>query len=111
MDASLAAAAVVGLSLILSVSVYGFTRLRIEQERTLQRLIDRGVSGEELVRAAGGRDKGSRDLRRGLLFIAVGVAWTVITFFIGGTAWMMGGFPIAIGFVFVVLRAIDGGSR
>ena len=110
MDATLAVAVVAGLALILSVSVYSFARLRIEQERTLQRLIDRGMSGDELIRAAGLSNRGSRDLRRGLFFIAVGLAWSVTTFFIGGTAWIMGGFPIAIGLVFLLLKTLDGGS-
>jgi hypothetical protein len=111
MDASLAFAAIIGVAVILAVSIYGFARLRIEQERTLQKLIDRGVSGDELIRAAGFSDRGSRDLRRGLLLIGAGGAWSLTTFFIGGTAWIMGAFPIALGLVFVLFRVLDGKSR
>jgi hypothetical protein len=104
-----AAAALIGLALILSVSVYGYARLRIERERTLQKLVDRGLSGEDLVRLVGPAH--ASDLRRGLLLIGTGVAWSVVTFFIGGPAWKLGGAPLAIGTVYVLLWASHGRPR
>jgi hypothetical protein len=105
------AAGILGISLILAVSVYVFARLRIEQERTLQKLIDRGISGDELLRSAGLAERGSRDLRRGLLLIGIGLAWSTVTFFIGGKAWIVGIFPVVIGAVYVLFRVLDGRSR
>jgi hypothetical protein len=104
-------AGILGLTAILCVAVYAFARLRIEQERTLQKLIERGLSGEELMRAAGVVDRPTKDLRRGLLLVGVGVSWSLFTFFVGGKAWMLGIVPITLGMVFVVLRAVDGGRR
>ena len=101
-------AGVLGLAAILCVAIYAFARLRIEQERTLQKLIDRGASGEELMRASGFIDRPSKDLRRGLLLVGVGLSWSIFTFFVGGKAWMMGIVPITLGMVFVSLRALDG---
>jgi hypothetical protein len=104
-------AGVLGVAAILTVAVYIFGRLRIEQERTLQKLIDRGLSNDELMRAAGVVDRPVKDLRRGLLLLGVGVSWWLVTFFVGGKAWMLGVVPITLGIVFVVLRALDGGRR
>jgi hypothetical protein len=111
MQTSVAFAGILGIALILSVSIYVFGRLRIEQQNTLQKMIDRGVSGDELLRAAGFVDLGSRDLRRGLLLIGVGVSWSTVTFFAGGGAWMFGIVPLTMGAVFVLLRVLDGRPR
>jgi hypothetical protein len=108
MNYSVVVAGVLGLSLLLSVSVYAFARLRIEQEKTLQKLIDRGLSGDELLRATGVVDRGGKDLKRGLLFIAIGLSWSIVTFFAGGQAWIAGIFPVAIGSVYVLFKVLDG---
>jgi len=111
MHTSIELAAILGLSLILAVAVYAFARLRIEQERTLQKLIERGLSGDELLRSAGLTDRGSRDLRRGLLLIGVGLSWSLVTGFLGGSAWMFGAVPLTLGAVYVLLRVLDGRPR
>ena len=104
-------AGILGISLILAVSVYVFARLRIEQERTLQKLIDRGLTGDDLFRSAGLAKRGNRDVRRGLLLIGVGLSWSTVTFFVGGTAWMMGVVPVTIGAVYVLFWVLDGRPR
>ncbi|HLA78625.1 MAG TPA: hypothetical protein VJU18_13685 [Vicinamibacteria bacterium] len=104
-------AGILGLSLILSVAIFVFGRLRIEQQRTLQRLVDRGISGDELVRSAGLAERGARDLRRGLLLIGIGLSWSTVTFLIGGRAWILGVFPVTIGLVYVLFRVLDGRPR
>lgn len=111
MQPNLVFAGILGLSLILSVSVYVFARLRIEQEKTLQKLVDRGLSGDEVVRSAGLVKQGNKDLRRGLLLAGVGLSWSLVTFFIGGTAWMMGAVPLVLGAVYVLLWILDGRPR
>lgn len=103
--------ALLGLALILSVAVYAYARLRIERERTLQKLIDRGLSGGDLVRAARLASSRRSDLHRGLLLIGVGIAWAGVTFFIGGAAWKMGAAPTALGIVYVLLWTLDGRPR
>lgn len=111
MQATLMSAGILGLSLILSVSIYAFGRLRIEQERTLQKLIDRGLSGDELVRASGLADRGRKDLRRGLLLSGIGLSWSTVTYFVGGSAWIAGIFPVALGAVYLSLWVLDGRAR
>jgi hypothetical protein len=111
MPDSAAFAGILGISLILSVGVYVFGRLRIEQERTLHKLIDRGMSGEELLRSAGLAGQSSKDLRRGLLLVALGLSWSTVTFFVGGTAWMAGIVPVAIGLTLLLFRFLDGRMR
>lgn len=103
--------ALLGLALVLAVAVYGYSRLRIERERTLQKLLDRGAGAEELARAAGFGAPHRADLRRGLLLLGVGAAWTIVTFFIGGPAWKLGGAPAAIGIVYLLLWAMNGRPR
>lgn len=111
MSWQIASAGLLGLALILSVSVYAFARLRIERERTIQKLIEHGLSGDEFIRAAGLGRRRDIDLRRGLLLIGVGVVWAGVTFLIGGPAWKMGGAPVAIGLVYVLLWTLDGRPR
>src|SRR5687767_6188718 len=110
MDPSIAFAGIIGLAVLLSVSVYVFGRLRIERERTLQKLIERGATGDELARLVRPAHA-SADLRRGLLLIAVGLAWSVVTFFVGGKAWMAGIVPVMLGATFVLFKVLDARSR
>jgi len=111
MNTPVIVAGLLGLALILSVAIYTFGRLRIEQERSLQKLIDRGLSGEELLRSSGIPSRARRDLRRGFLLITVGLAWSGFTFFIGGNAWTFGSVPIFLGSAFILLSILDGRSR
>ncbi len=111
MEWQIASAGLLGLALILSVSVYGYARLRIERERTIQKLVDRGLTGDEFIRAAGLGTARQVDLRRGLLLMGVGIAWAGVTFLIGGPAWKMGAAPLAIGIVYVLLWTLDGRPR
>ncbi len=103
--------ALLGLALILSVGVYAYSRLRIERERTVQKLIDRGLTGDDLVRAARLDAPQHADRRRGLLLIGVGAAWAVVTFFIGGPAWKLGTAPVIIGLVYMLLWTLHGRPR
>jgi hypothetical protein len=104
-------AGLLGLALILSVSIYAFSRVRIERERTLQKLMDRGGNIDEFIRAASLGSPRRTDLRRGLFLIGVGIAWSGVTFLIGGPAWKMGAAPLTIGIVYVVLWTLDGRPR
>jgi len=107
----IAIAGILGASLILSVVIHMVGRLRIEQQKTLQKLIDRGISGEELYQSAGFTGRGDRDLRRGILLIAIGLAWSAVTYFVGGPAWILGLVPVAIGLVHLLFRKLDDRQR
>lgn len=101
------AAALLGAALILAVGLHAYARLRVEQERTLQKLIDRGLTGDALL-PPGWTDRAGRDTRRGLLLLGLGFAWSTVTYFVGGKAWIFGVFPVVIGAVYLVLRFVDG---
>lgn len=110
-DTAIGVAAILGLSFILGVAVLMFARLRIEQQRTMQKLIDRGTSGDELARIVGVTGGAQRDRRRGGLLLAIGFGWSVVTFFIGGKAWLMGLVPIALGIAYLLLSRFNESRR
>ncbi|MCX7513890.1 DUF6249 domain-containing protein [Frateuria hangzhouensis] len=107
----IAIAGIFGLSLVLASIVLAFARLKIEQQRTLQRLIDRGVGSEQWPALAGLPHPASRDLRRGLLLLAVGLSWSAVTFFVGGKAWVLGFLPAALGLACLLLWKLDEHGR
>lgn len=102
-----AAAALLGAALILSVAVYVFGRLRIEQQRSLQRGLEQGRSIAELATLIGLASPAARDQRRGILLMALGFAWSLVTFFIGGKAWLFGAVPILLGIAFLLLSRTE----
>lgn len=107
----LSVSAVAGATVILAVAVLVAGRLRIERQRTLQKLLDRGMAVDELVQAAGLVAPPDADRRRGLLLIAIGVAWSSATFFVGGRAWILGVVPVIVGLAFVSLWMLDDHRR
>lgn len=107
-DQAITVAGILGVSLILSTVVYVTGRLRIEQQRTLQKLLDSGGRIVDLPDTAGFTRRPDRDLRRGLLLIAIGVLWALVTFFIGGRAWILGVAPTALGLICLLFWKLDG---
>ena len=76
---------------------------RIEQQRTIQKLLEKDDgSRPELAQALGSLRRGDNDLRRGMLLVASGLVWSATTFFIGGNAWIFGGVPVVIGIVYLL---------
>lgn len=110
-DILLSVSAVIGATIILSMAVLAAGRLRTERQRTLQKLLDRGMAVDELVQAAGLVAPPDADRRRGLLLIAAGAAWSAATFLIGGRAWVLGIVPAIVGLAFLLLWALDGRRR
>lgn len=106
-DPIIIAAGILGLALILAVTVYAVARVRIEQQRTLQKLIERGSDISTFANVAGIPDRRQRDLWRGGLLIMIGVSWSLVTFFVGGKAWMLGIVPVLLGAVVLLLRKLD----
>jgi hypothetical protein len=108
---ALAIAGILGLSLVLASIVLSLARLKIEQQRTLQRLIDQGVGSDQWPALAGLPRPQSRDLRRGLLLLAVGLSWSAATFLVGGRAWVLGFVPAALGLACLLLWKLDERGR
>lgn len=106
-DPMVTAAALLGLALILAAAVHGVARLRVEQQRTLQKLVERGLSGDELLRGAGLSPAPDRDRRRGLWLIALGLVWSATTYGIGGPAWRLGLAPVLLGLACLALWKLD----
>lgn len=104
-------AVILGISLILSVFIHVFGKLKIEQQKTLQKLLDQGPVNDMLAKAIGINSRQEKDFRRGLAFIAIGASWTLVTFFIGGKAWILGFIPVMIGLVYLLLWKFDGTRR
>lgn len=107
----LAVAGLLGLALIFAATILAVGRVRAEQQRTLQKLIERGVAGDDLLRAAGILPRGERDRRRGLWLIGLGLLWSATTFFIGGPAWRLGLAPVLLGLVCLAMWKLDGRGR
>ncbi len=93
----------IGVAAVLVAAVIIFGRLKIEHQRTIQKLLEKDDgSRPELAQALGSLRRGDNDLRRGMLLVASGLVWSVTTFFIGGDAWLFGGVPVVIGFVYLL---------
>jgi len=106
-DPIVVAAGIAGLALVLAATIHAGARLRIEQQRTLQKLLERGDDVDAAARLAGIADRGRRDLRRGVALVAIGLAWSAATFLVGGGAWRLGVAPVVLGLVFLVLWKLD----
>lgn len=106
-DTVIAAAGILGVSLILAVAVHVSGRLRIEQQRTLQKLLDRGGNIESLVGVEGFARRADRDLRRGVLLLMIGLVWSLVTYFIGGRAFILGAAPVVLGLVYLMFWKLD----
>lgn len=109
-DTLIAAAGLLGLALIIAVAILATARLRMAQLETLRQLLAQGTDIDTATRLI---DPGhrTRQLRRGLLLVAVGLAWSLVTWLIGGRAWIAGVAPILLGTVFLVLHGIERRTR
>lgn len=103
-DTLIIAAGLIGLALIIAVAIHSAARLRMAQLDALRQLLAQGTDLDTATRLVD-PGRSTRYLRRGLLLVAIGVAWSVITWMIGGRAWIAGVAPILLGIVFVVLHA------
>lgn len=106
-ETAITAAGILGVSMILSVLVYVNGRLRIEQQRTLQKILERGGNAEQLAGMVGFARRADRDRRRGIILVAIGVLWSLVTFFIGGSAWILGIVPVALGLLYLLFWKLD----
>ncbi len=102
---------ILGLAAVLAAAIFVYGRVRVERERTLQRLVDRGMTIDELARLLGPDAQRRLDLRRGVLLLAVAIAWSAVTFAIGGKAWTLGAVPAAIGVAYVAVWGMHGRQR
>ena len=102
-DPMLIAAGLVGAAVILATIIYSFGRLKLEQQKTLQMLLEKDESTRaEWSRIMGPSHRAENDFRRGILLLCLGVSLTVLFFFMGGIAWMFGCVPITLGLVYLL---------
>jgi hypothetical protein len=105
-DSIVAATALLGLALILATSIHALARLRIARLTALQTLIAQGTAPEAALDLIDpGRD--TRLLRRGLLLLALAIAWSATTAMIGGKAWIAGIAPALLGLACLVLHVAE----
>ena len=103
---------IVGAAAVLSVVVYFFGRLKIEQQRTLQRLLEKDDSSRaEWARALGPARRGDNDFRRGVLLVVVGTSLGTGLFFVGGNAWIFSLLPVTIGLVYLMFWKVNASRR
>lgn len=102
-DSILIASGLIGAAIILASIIYSFGRLKLEQQKTLQLLLEKDESTRaEWVRIMGPAHRAESDFRRGALLLCLGISLTVLFFFIGGIAWMFGFVPITVGLVYLI---------
>ena len=109
-DTLIAAAGLLGLGLIIATAIHAAARLRIAQLDALRQLLAQGTDIDTATRL-GDPGHRTRQLRRGRLLLAIGVAGSVTTWLIGGRAWIAGVAPILLGSVFLVLHGIEHRTR
>jgi hypothetical protein len=96
-------AGLISVAAVVVAAVIIFGRLKVEQQRTVQKLLDKDDgSRPELTQALGSLRRGDNDLRRGVLLIASGLIFTLTFFFVGGIAWIFGAVPVTIGLVYLL---------
>ncbi len=96
-------AGLIGVAAVLVAAVIIFGKLKIEQQRTLQKLLEKDDgSRPELTEALESLRRGDNDLRRGMLLVASGVVFSLTFLYVGGNAWTFGGIPVMIGFVYLL---------
>lgn len=109
-DTLIATAGLIGLALVIATAIHAAARLRIAQLDALRQMLAQGIDSDAATRMI---DPGhrTRQLRRGLLLVAIGLAWTLVTWLIGGRAWTAGVAPILLGTVFLVLHGVERHTR
>lgn len=105
-------AGIIGAAAVLSVVVYFFGRLKIEQQKTLQGLLEKDDSSRaEWAKALGPARRGDNDFRRGVLLVVVGASLGTGLFFVGGNAWVFSLLPITIGLVYLMFWKVNASQR
>jgi len=98
----------ISVTVLLIAIIVVFGRLKIEQQRTLQKLLEKQeTSPGDWERVVGATRPKDQDLRRGMLFIATGLALGGFFFMMGGVGWMFAGVPIAVGLVYLLLSKLN----
>ncbi len=102
-EAPIIIAGLISIAAVLVAAVIIFGKLKIEQQRTIQKLLEKDDgSRPELTQALGSLRRGDNDLRRGVLLVASGLVLGFTFLFVGGSAWIFGAVPVMIGFVYLL---------
>ncbi len=111
-ETTISIAGIMCAAAVLSVVVYFFGRLKIEQQKTLQRLLEKDDSSRaEWARALGPARRGDNDFRRGVLLVVVGTSLGTGLFFVGGNAWIFSLLPVTIGLVYLMFWKVNARQR
>ncbi len=109
---SLIIAGMISVALVLVAVIYVFGKLKIEQQRTLRKILEKDETAlSELPRAFGSLSRADSDFRRGILLIVTGITLGAFFFYIGGKAWIMGFLPLTIGCVYLFFWVRNGAGR
>ena len=101
------AAGILGFSAVACAIVLVMGRIKVEQQKTLRLLLERGDSAGDILNTLYSPGALSADTRRGILFIALGLAWSLTTVFVGGMGWIFGGLPVAAGLIFLLFGKLN----
>ena len=97
------AAVLLSLAIVLATLIVVFGRLKIEQQKTLQKLLEKGESSRrDWDRILAPVSQPVSDFRRGVLLTVVGLALTGFLFLVGGIGWLLGLIPTVIGLVYLL---------
>ena len=95
-------AGMISVAVILAAVILVFGRLKLEQQRTIQKLLEKDeASRPEWAPVLGSMNRGDNDFRRGVLLLVMGLTIGVFLFFVGGKAWILGSLPVTLGLVYL----------
>ena len=107
MDQAIAITLIIVIAILILGIVFAIAWVKREQQRTLQKVLEReDVTGEELLARISHEKPQNQDFRRGLFLVVGGLSLGAIFFFLGGTAWMLALIPIASGAVYLILASL-----
>ncbi len=102
-------AAMLCITLFLTTLLILFFRNKMEQQKTLQKLIETSEEPSAVIeKVLQNTNRKMSDLRRGMLLLTVGLTVMLIFFYLGGVAWMFGLLPVVVGLVYLFFWFLNG---
>lgn len=96
------------ITVLLAMILWVFGRIRSEQQKTLQKIIEQNeLSQTELQNLLSPMPQYQKDLRRGILLIALGLSLGTVFFFMGGIAWIFTCVPVSAGLIYLLLWRLN----
>ena len=92
----------IAIAIVLAMLIYMFGRLKLEQQKTVQMLLEKDPETRaEWAQLLGPRHRAEADFRRGLLLLITGLTLLAFLYYAGGIAWMLSFIPITVGLVYL----------